>query len=69
MVKGAFTLHGVTRMLEIPATLQLKNNRLTGIAKFKLKPEDYKIEIPALVRNKIAREVDVVVNINAELKK
>ncbi|MCY7422041.1 MAG: YceI family protein [Chitinophagaceae bacterium] len=68
-VKGNFTLHGVTRVLEIPATLQLKNNRLTGNAKFKVKPEDYKIEIPSLVKNKIAPEVEVVVNINAELKK
>ena len=53
-------------MLEIPATLMLNNNRLTGSAKFKVKPEDYKIEIPALVKNKIASEVEVTVNINAE---
>jgi polyisoprenoid-binding protein YceI len=69
LVKGQFTLHGVTKMLELPTTLQLKNNVLTGIAKFKVKPGDYKIEIPSLVKNKIASEVEVVININAELKK
>ena len=68
-IKGSFTLHGVTRVLEMPATLQFKNNRLTGSAKFKVKPQDYKIEIPSLVKNKIASEVEVVININAELKK
>lgn len=68
-IKGSFTLHGVTGMLDMPATLLLKNNRLTGNAKFKVKPDDYKIEIPALVKNKIASEVEVTVNINAELKK
>ena len=68
-LKGNFTLHGVTRMLDMPATLQLKNNRLTGNAKFKVRPEDYKIKIPLLVKNKIAAEVEVVVNINADLKK
>ena len=69
LVKGQFTLHGITKMLELPATLQLKNNVLTGTAKFKVKPGDYKIEIPSLVKNKIASEVEVMVNINAELKK
>lgn len=69
MVKGQFTIHGVTKTLELPATLQLKNNILTGTAKFKVKPEDYKIEIPSLVKNKIASEVEVEVNINAEPKR
>ncbi len=62
--KGNVTIHGVTKEVEAPATIEVKNNTLTGKTQFKVKPEDYNISIPSLVREKIAKEItiDVVTN-------
>ena len=63
-VKGALTLHNVTRNLEMPATLQVTNGKLQGTASFSVKPEDFNISIPSLVRDKIAKEINVQVKID-----
>jgi polyisoprenoid-binding protein YceI len=66
-VKGKLTLHGVTRELNLPATFQVQPDRLTGTARFTVAPQDYNIKIPALVRDKIAREIAVLVNVEFKL--
>src|SRR6201995_1450534 len=55
-VKGNLTLHNVTKAIEIPATIEVKNGHLLGVADFKLKPEDFNISIPSLVRDKIDKQ-------------
>jgi hypothetical protein len=67
-IKGNMTLHNVTRPVEIPATLQIQQGKLTGQAEFKMKPEDYNISIPSLVRDKIAKEMNVVVKLDCSAK-
>lgn len=67
-VTGSFTLHGVTKVIEASATLQLSNGVLTGNCTFNATPEDYGITIPSLVRNKIAKQVTVEIKVNCELK-
>lgn len=63
-VHGNLTLHGLTRPLTIPATLEVKSGKLLGQTHFKVSPEDYHIIIPSLVRDKIAKEMSLVVNID-----
>lgn len=63
-VKGNLTLHNVTRVVEIPATLEMKGGVLSGKADFTLKPEDFQISIPSVVRDKIAKEITVHVQIS-----
>jgi len=58
-VEGDLTIHGVTRRVQVPAVLELKNNQLQAAASFPVAPADYNIEIPALVRNNIAKIVSV----------
>ncbi|HVG16171.1 MAG TPA: YceI family protein [Chitinophagaceae bacterium] len=60
-VRGQMTLHGVTKEIQIPGTLHWEGNKLTGKANFKLDPADFNIKIPALVRDKIAKQIDVTV--------
>jgi hypothetical protein len=67
-VKGSISLHGVTKEIETTATLQLLNGSLNGNAIFKVHPEDYNITIPNLVRNNIAKEVEVEVKVNCNPK-
>lgn len=62
-VRGNLTLHNVTKAIEAPATIEVKNNTLAGVAKFKIKPEDYGISIPSLVREKIANEMAIDVSV------
>jgi polyisoprenoid-binding protein YceI len=63
VVKGTLSLHNVTKPIEVPATLEVKGGKLVGHAQFKIKPEDYNIQIPSVVRDKIASEVVVTVKV------
>jgi hypothetical protein len=67
-IKGNMTLHNVTRAVEIPATLQMQQGKIMGQAEFKMKPEDYNITIPSIVRDKIAKEMNVVVKLDCSAK-
>ncbi len=62
-VKGALTLHGITKNIDVPATLQVQNGVLTGTSNFALKPQDFNIKIPSLVREKIAQQISVSVQV------
>jgi hypothetical protein len=64
-VEGDLTMHGVTRHLTVPATLELKAGQLLASATFNVAPADYNIEIPMLVRDRIAKSVRVRVSFSA----
>lgn len=68
-VKGNLSLHNVTRPLEMPATIEVKGGRLLGQTEFKVKPEDFNISIPSIVREKIEREIKVNVRIDCGINK
>jgi polyisoprenoid-binding protein YceI len=69
MVKGNLNLHNVTHPLEAPGTIEVKGGKLLGQAEFKVRPEDYNITIPSLVRDKIAQEMRVNVKIECSTNK
>lgn len=68
MVKGNLSLHNTTKSIETPATLEVKGGKLLGEATFKLRPEDFNITIPSLVRDKIDKEMMVKVKIDCAPK-
>ncbi|MFL9483104.1 YceI family protein [Chitinophagaceae bacterium LWZ2-11] len=68
-VKGNLTLHNVTKQIEVPATLQVKDDKLSGKCEFKIKPEDYNISIPSVVRDKIAKDLTVDIQIDCSTLK
>lgn len=61
-VKGQMTLHGVTNDVASDGTIEVKSGVVTGKTKFIVKCSDYKIEIPALVREKVSNDVRVEVS-------
>ncbi|MCU7549474.1 YceI family protein [Chitinophagaceae bacterium LB-8] len=63
VVKGQLTFHGVTKDLEVPASIEVQDEALIGKSEFKLIPADFDIEIPSIVREKIAQQMDVRVNV------
>ena len=61
-VAGALTIHGVTKNVSLPGTITVKGGSITTNSKFKVKTADYGIKIPAMVKNKIAEQIEVTVN-------
>lgn len=56
---GKLTIHGVTKDVEIPGTIEKQGNNLVMKSKFIVKLADYKIEIPQLLWQNIAEQVEV----------
>ena len=67
-IKGQLTLHGVTQNIDVPATIEVKGNKIIGTSDFKLTPGDFNIKIPALVKEKIAKQIDVRVLVECNPK-
>ena len=61
MVSGDMTMHGVTNKIKVPAEVKVEAGGLSSETHFKIKCEDYKISIPSVVRDKIAKEIEVTV--------
>jgi len=63
-ITGQLNVHGVEKTITVPGTLGLEDGKLVGTSKFKVTPEDYGINIPSLVRDKIGKEMDMTVKVN-----
>jgi polyisoprenoid-binding protein YceI len=61
---GKLTIHGVSKDVEIPARMRKSGNGFLVNAKFMVKLADYDIEIPQLLFQNIAEEVEVTVDFN-----
>lgn len=68
-VSGDLQVHGVTRSVSTPATLTVKDGKLSASAVFNIKPADHNIKIPAAVRNNIAESLQVTVYCSYEKNK
>jgi polyisoprenoid-binding protein YceI len=60
--KGKLTIHGETKEVEIPGTIEKQGDNLLMKSKFIVKLEDYKIAIPQLLWQNIAEQVEVTVD-------
>lgn len=56
---GTLTVHGETQPLETTLRMYKKNSAIIIETEFEVKPEDFKIEIPKVVSNKIAETINV----------
>lgn len=61
-LEGDFTLHGVTKKIKAKITIFLNSDKVIATSDIIVKPQDYNIEIPNLVKNKIAENVKVSIN-------
>ena len=60
-VEGNLTLHAVTNKVKIEGTIDVVSDGITASSKFTIVPEDYKIRIPGVVRDKIDKNLAVTV--------
>ena len=65
-IKGELTIHGVTKEIKESGKIWKNGEKLEGVSKFEIAVKDYGIEIPRLVRDNIAKIIDI--NIRVSLK-
>ncbi len=69
-VKGQMEIHGVTKELQAPGKIIVKGGAVKATSSFEVAVADYNIQIPAVVRDNIAKTVRIDVDVDyAELKK
>ena len=61
-VEGDLTLHNVTNKVNARGTIEVITGGINANSKFNIAPEDYKIEIPSVVREKISKNLEVTVS-------
>ncbi len=59
--KGKLTIHGITKEIEVPGTVEIVNGKLVIKSSFIVKLEDYEIMRPQLLWQNIAEQVEVKV--------
>jgi len=59
---GQLTIHGETKDIDIPGTIEKQGDKLIMKSKFIVKLEDYKVKIPQLMWQNIAEQVEVTVD-------
>jgi hypothetical protein len=62
-VEGDLTIHGVTNKISTKGILEVVTGGINANSKFNVTPEDFKIDIPKVVREKIANNLEVTVTI------
>jgi hypothetical protein len=60
-VEGDLTIHGVTNKISTKGTIEVLTGGINANSKFNIVPEDYKITIPGVVREKINKNLEVTV--------
>jgi len=61
-LKGDLTIHGKTKPITIIIKVSKAASGVNAIGSFEVKPEDFEIEIPSLVRKKIADKIKITYN-------
>ncbi len=61
-VKGDLSMHGVTKQITLKANITPGKAKILANAEFKVTPEEFSINIPSAVRDKIAKEVTIKVD-------
>ena len=68
-ISGTLTIKGVSKNIKTKATLCNLNNVVSIKANFSVKPQDFNIKIPGIVREKIAKEINIHLNYQLNEKK
>ena len=66
--KGDLMIHGISKNIMMPATITIKDGKISGTTSFKVLIKDYNIKIPTIVINKIAESIEITVSCNYEKK-
>jgi hypothetical protein len=59
---GNMTVHGITKQIDVPGTIEVAGNKLLMKSKFMVRLDDYNIKIPSIVWQNIAEQIEVTVD-------
>ena len=62
-IKGVLSIHGESNEVEVTGLIEVQGEELKTFSEFHVSPEDYNIEIPGVVRDKIAKELLITVDV------
>ncbi len=65
-ISGSLTVHGVTKAITTTSDIKVAGGKVNATSTFDVTLEDYKIDIPGLVKDKISKTAKVVVNVNLD---
>lgn len=65
-VKGKLTIHGITKEVEAPGTIKVAGGKIDAASTFNIQLSDYKISIPAVVKDKISNTIKISVDTKLE---
>jgi polyisoprenoid-binding protein YceI len=60
-VEGDLNIHDVTNKVSVKGSIDVVSGGINANSKFNIVPEDYRISIPGVVRNSIAKNIEVTV--------
>jgi polyisoprenoid-binding protein YceI len=60
-VEGDLNIHDVTNKVSVPGTIEVFTGGINAASKFNIVPEDYKIAIPGIAKDHIAKNLEVTV--------
>jgi hypothetical protein len=66
-VEGDLIIRDVTNKISTKGTIEVVTGGINANSKFNIAPEDYKINIPGVVREKIAKNMEVTVTMKYEI--
>ena len=67
-IEGDLTLHGVTKKIKTKIYLSLDGAKVVATGNFSVHAQDYKIEIPSLVKEKFAEQIKVSFDFDLDTK-
>ena len=59
---GTLTIRGKKKDINTTATVFFQQNKIKLLSNFSLKPQDFNIKIPRIVRKKIANQINISIN-------
>ena len=62
MFSGELIVRGVSKTIEAPINLKIEDNKIFANSTFIVTPEDFEIEIPNIVKEKIAKSIIITFN-------
>lgn len=67
-IDGELTIHGVTKKIKTKIIVSKISEKIEVSSTFYISPEDYSVEIPSIVKNKISDKVKIVLHYILESK-
>ena len=67
-IEGELTIHGVKKSIKESGRIWYNEDKISGQCKFNIAVADYNIKIPRIVRENIAKIIEVSVNVTLKRK-